>query len=79
MTETTSTSAKAAGKSPSHIAYHVRDSQSGKGFWNRVGVAWTNKDGGFTVQLDCLPLDGRIVCQPADKPADRLAGEPTTA
>ena len=56
-----------ASRSPSHVAYHVRDGGSGKGFWNRVGVAWTNRDGGFTVQLDALPLDGRIVCQPADK------------
>ena len=56
-------------RSPSHVAYHVRESAQAKGFWNRVGVAWTNKDGGFTIQLDSLPLDGRIVCQPADKKA----------
>jgi hypothetical protein len=54
-------------RSPSHVAYHVREAGPGKSFWNRVGVAWTNKDGGFTVQLDTLPLDGRVVCQPADK------------
>jgi hypothetical protein len=53
--------------SPRHVAYHVRESALSKGFWNRVGVAWTNKDGGFTIQLDSLPLDGRIVCQLADK------------
>jgi len=57
-------------RSPSHVAYHVRDTGSGKSFWNRVGVAWANKGGGFTVQLDTVPLDGRIVCQPADKQAD---------
>ncbi len=54
-------------RSPSHVAYQVRESGKGKAFWNRVGVAWANKDGGFTVHLDSLPLDGRIVCQPADK------------
>jgi hypothetical protein len=61
-------STPAAGKKPSHVAYHVRDAGNGKNFWNRVGVAWSNKNGGFTVQLECVPLDGRIVCQPADKP-----------
>ena len=61
------TPTKPAGKSPSHVAWHVRDSANGKSFWTRVGAAWTNKDGGFTVQLDCVPLDGRLVCQPADK------------
>lgn len=58
----------ASGKKPSHVAYHVRETGQGKNFWNRVGVAWSNKNGGFTVQLECVPLDGRIVCQPADKP-----------
>ncbi len=67
MTDTPTTDGKPAGKSPTHVAYQVRESSNGKGFWNRIGVAWTNKDGGITIQLDCLPLDGRIVCQPADK------------
>lgn len=59
----------ASSRTPSHVAYSVRDVPGGKGFWNRIGVAWTNRDGGLTVQLDCLPLDGRVVCQPADRPA----------
>jgi hypothetical protein len=47
---------------PSHVAYHVRDSkQVGKGFWTRIGSAWAHADGlGYTVQLDCVPVDGRI-------------------
>ncbi len=67
MTEETTPASN--GKKPSHNAYHVRETGIGKSFWNRVGVAWTNKNGGFTLQLECVPLDGRIVCQPADKPA----------
>jgi hypothetical protein len=70
MSENTTTETKPAGKSPSHVAWHVRESGNGKSYWTRVGVAWTNKDGGFTVQLDCVPLDGRLVCQPADKKQD---------
>lgn len=54
-------------KAPSHVAYSVRETGVGKHFWNRVGVAWTNRDGGFTVQFESVPLDGRIVCQPADR------------
>jgi hypothetical protein len=47
-------------KAPSHIAYHVRDGKD-KGFWTRIGVAWQHKDGkGFNIQLDVVPLDGRI-------------------
>jgi hypothetical protein len=62
MTDTTATTNEAAGsKGPSHIAYHVRDREGGKGFFTRIGAAWQHRDGkGFNVQLDCVPLDGRI-------------------
>lgn len=53
----------AASKSPSHVAYQVRDrGEKGKGFWTRIGAVWPHSDGkGFNVQLDNIPLDGRIV------------------
>lgn len=45
---------------PTHIAYQVRES-SEKSYWKPIGAAWLHKDGkGFNVQLDCLPIDGRI-------------------
>lgn len=54
-------------KRPSHIAYQVQDSKEGKSYWNRVGVAWTTKDGkGFSIQLNALPLDGRIILREPD-------------
>ena len=47
---------------PSLIAYTVRDGKGDQNsFWDRVGVAWQNRDGGYTVQLHAIPLDGRIV------------------
>jgi hypothetical protein len=47
---------------PSLVAYQVRDGKDDqKGFWTRIGAAWSNRDGGFTVQLDSIPLDGRII------------------
>ena len=52
---------KSSGKSPSHIAYQVREGKGEQSYWDKIGVAWSNKDGGFTVQLHALPLDGRIV------------------
>lgn len=52
----------ATSKAPSHIVYHVRDRNGKKGFWTRIGAAWAHQDGkGFNVQVDCVPLDGRIV------------------
>ena len=50
-------------KKPQLYAYSVRESDNGKSFWTRIGAAWPSK-GGFTLQLDCVPFDGRIVCMP---------------
>ena len=48
-------------KSPTHVAYQVRDRDGQKGIWTRVGSAWPHADGkGFNVQLDAVPLDGRV-------------------
>lgn len=48
---------------PSHIAYQVRDGKANnKGFWTRIGVAWTSRDEkGFVIQLNAVPLDGKII------------------
>jgi len=46
---------------PSLIAYQVREGKDNQSYWDRCGVAWSNRDGGFTVQLHMFPLDGRIV------------------
>jgi hypothetical protein len=51
---------------PTLIAYTVRDRGQGrkaKAIWVRIGGAWPFESGapGYTIQLDALPLDGRIV------------------
>lgn len=52
-------------KHPAYIAHSVRDAGDGKSYWNRVGVAWANKNGkGFVLQLEAVPLDGRVVLVP---------------
>jgi hypothetical protein len=57
----TNTNQAPASKSPTHVAYHVRDREGGKGFWTRIGSAWPHADGkGFNIQVEVLPLDGRI-------------------
>lgn len=58
-------------KTPSHTAYQVRDSKGGKGFWTRIGSAWPHQDGnGFNIQLDAVPLDGRITIRVASEKKD---------
>lgn len=60
-----------ASKAPSHVAYQVRDREGGKGFWTRIGSAWAHADGnGFNVQLESVPLDGRIVLRVATEKKD---------
>lgn len=59
---------EATSKSPSHVAYQVRDGKGDKGFWTRIGAAWQHADGkGFNIQLECVPLDGRITLRIASE------------
>jgi hypothetical protein len=58
-------------KAPSHIAYQVRDRKEQTGIWTRIGAAWLQKDGkGFNIQLDAVPLDGRITLRVATDKKD---------
>ncbi len=48
-------------------AMMVREYQDNQGqprsFWTKIGAAFTNRDGSIGIQLDALPMDGRIVLQ----------------
>lgn len=61
MSEVTPPDAQAKSRKPSFIAHQVREGKNEESYWDRIGVAWSNKDGGFTIQLHSIPLDGRIV------------------
>jgi hypothetical protein len=68
MTDTKKTKQSEVTKLPSHVAYQVRDREGQKGFWTRIGTAWAHADGnGFNIQLEALPLDGRIVLRVASE------------
>jgi hypothetical protein len=57
--------------SPTHYAYTVRDREGQKGIWTRIGAAWPQRNGGFKIQLDAIPLDGKVtlcIPEPKDKP-----------
>lgn len=54
-------------KAPTHTVYTVREgkTEEDKGFFTRIGAAWTIKDGtGLSIALDALPVNGRIVVLP---------------
>lgn len=53
------------GKSPTHSAYSVREYGKGKSFWTKIGAVWPHDDGqGSTLQLEMMPLDGKVVIRP---------------
>lgn len=54
---------ESSNKKPTLYAYQVRETGNGNSFWNRIGAVWPTSNGGFTIQLESVPLDGRIVCQ----------------
>jgi hypothetical protein len=52
-------------KKPAFYAYTVRENGDDR-YWSRIGAAWACK-GGFTIQLDALPVSGKIVLQEPKK------------
>ena len=68
---TTSKKTDAPSKGPTHTAYQVRDRDGQKGFWTRIGSAWPHADGnGFNIQIEVVPLDGRITLRVATEKKD---------
>ena len=52
------------GNKPTLIAYAVKDPLGAeqKAIWTRIGAAWPHEKGpGYSIRLDALPIDGRIV------------------
>lgn len=51
------------------VAYVVTE-RGDKSFWNRVGVAFTNRDGSLNVKLDALPLGGHLQIRDWEPPRE---------
>jgi|TARA_R110000772_G_scaffold156942_6_gene268188 hypothetical protein len=61
-------------KVPDFHAWHVSN-KGEKGFWTKVGAAWPHRDGkGLSIQLDTLPINGRIVLRRPLEPSEQGAG-----
>ena len=53
--------------------YTVIDRVDGEGkrsFWVRIGAAFVNRDGSFTVKLDALPVNGSLQIREWPAPRD---------
>lgn len=62
---------------PRFYAYTVKDRAGKKPLWTRIGVAWSHaQGGGLNVDLQALPMDGRIVLMPPpkDEASDAVEG-----
>jgi hypothetical protein len=56
------------------VAYSVREGKDGKKYWNRIGAAFPHKeDEGFNINLDALPLDGKVVVMPPKEAEEDVA------
>ena len=82
MSDTTNTDNGAAKKrTPDYIAYAVRSQGDNAGpKYTRIGVGFTNRNGGITVNYDATPLSGQIVLLAfgqEEKPTAISYGHPT--
>jgi hypothetical protein len=42
------------------LVYQIVERKDGKSFWNRIGAAFTNRDGSLTLKLDSIPIGGTM-------------------
>ncbi len=61
-------------KLPSHIAYSVEEGQGDKNHWQKIGAAWPAKDGGLSLQLNAIPINGRIALRSREE-LERMRAE----
>lgn len=53
--------APAVGRKPQLAAFNIIERPGlEKPIWSRIGSAWVNRDGSFSLVLDSLPLGGKI-------------------
>jgi hypothetical protein len=38
----------------------AKDNREAKSYWTKVGVAFENRDGSFTLELAAIPVSGRL-------------------
>lgn len=49
---------------------------SDKSFWAKIGSAWVNRDQSINIQLDALPVNGKLhVREPSERP-ESPSGKP---
>ena len=70
----TDTTANRAHNPPSHRLFNVTgDGDNAR--WTDIGVAWTIRDGkGFTLSLNAVPINGRVVMRIVDAKDDKKKG-----
>ena len=48
----------------------IADGSPGKSYWTKVGVAFPNRDGSWSLELSAVPVNGRLQMRdPQPKPA----------
>ena len=55
--------------SPELFVYVTRNAGD-KSFFTKVGAAWANTKGGFSVKLEALPVNGELVLLPPKTPSE---------
>jgi hypothetical protein len=63
---------------PFKVAYVITERNDQK-YWNRIGVAFTNKDGSINVKLDALPTSGTLQLRDYEPREDLETGNPARA
>jgi hypothetical protein len=60
-----------------YTVFSIRDTKGGT-MWIKAGAGWQNRDGSFNINLDVLPLNGRLHVRDAAERHDPVPMRPET-
>lgn len=61
-------------KQPELLAYAVEERDS-KSYYTKIGAAWATKNGGYSIRLNALPIDGKLVLFPPKEDGETQTDE----
>ena len=54
------------------VAYSITE-RDGKTYWSKIGMAFVNRDGSITVNLEALPVSGKLQLRDEEERRERGA------
>lgn len=56
------------------FAYTIEEGNNDKNYWHKIGAAWPTREGGLSLQLTAIPIDGKVALRSREE-LERIRAE----